>query len=104
MDVSEEFCKLLGEEVLALVGGRVRKMEKAKTYRAENPGDAVREYTFDYLRSRDGVEDLDVEVIVVEQKLRALAEFRVLRPDGSLRGFYQASLVIRSYSRTVLPD
>lgn len=34
------------------------------------------------------------EIIVVEQKLRALAEFEVLKPDGSHGGFYQASIVV----------
>ena len=95
VDVSEDFRELLGEEVLSLVGGRVRKMGEVKTYRAENPDDAVREYILDCLHSRDGVGDLDMEIIIVEQKMRALAEFQVLRPDGLHRGFYQASVVIK---------
>lgn len=71
-------------------------MGEEKSYTAQNPGDAVREYIFDCLQARRGVGDLNVEVLVVEQKLKALAEFQVLKPDIyiSHTGFYQASVVI----------
>lgn len=94
MDVSEDFHELLGEEVLALVGGRVRKKGEEKTYITDNPDDAVKEYILESLRARDGLEDLDVKVIVVKQELSALAEFQVLDPNGSIKGYYQASIVI----------
>lgn len=94
MDVSEEFRELLGEEVLALVGGRVRKSGEEKTYTTDNPDDAVKEYILDCLRVRDGVRNLDLKVIVEEVNVRALAEFQVLKPDGSHRRFYRASIVI----------
>ena len=97
VDVSEEFRELLGEEVLGLVGGRVRKMGEEKTYpavKAPNAGDAVKAYILDCLDARDGAGDLDVSVMVVRQKLTALAEFEVLKPDGLHEGFYQASIMI----------
>ena len=100
VNVSDEVRELLGEEVLALVGGRVKKMGEENTYRAENPGDAVRKYILECLRARDGVGDQKVEeiveVIVEEVKVRALAEFQVLKPDGSPQGYYQASIMIRA--------
>ena len=78
VDVSEEFRELLGEEVLALVGGRVRKRGEEKTCTTENPNDTVRKYILDCLPARG-----DVEVIVVERKRSALAEFQVRIPNGS---------------------
>lgn len=96
VDVSDEFRELLGEEVLGLVGGRVRKMGEEKTYptvKAPNADDAVKAYIHDCLDARDGVGDLDVSVMVVRQKLKALAEFEVRMPNGKYE-FYQASIMI----------
>ena len=67
---------------------------EAKTYLAENPDGAVNKLVLDCLHSRGGVGDLDVEVMVVERKRRALAEFQDLYPNGSHKGFYQACIVI----------
>ena len=95
VDVSEEFRELLGEDVLALVGGRVRKKGEEKPCTADNPDDAVKKYILECLPVRDGVVYLDVEVEVVELDAIALAEFEVLFPNGSHKGYYQASIVIR---------
>jgi hypothetical protein len=94
VDVDEEFRELLGEEVLGLVGGRVRKMGGKEIYTAWNADDAVKAYILNRLNTRDGVETLDVEVMVVPQHKKALAEFQVLKSDGSHEGFYQASIMI----------
>ena len=85
---------ILAMRLLTLVSGQVRKMGEAKTNLAENPYDAVKKYVLDCLHSRGGVEDRDVEVMVVERKRRALAKFQVLFPNCSHKGFYQASVVI----------
>ena len=94
VDASEEFRELLGEEVLALVGGRVRKRGEDRTYTTERPDEAVRKYILDCLVARGVAIDPDVKVIVIERKRRELAEFEVLWPDGSHKGYYQASIVI----------
>ncbi len=69
-------------------------MGEEKIYTAENADDAVRKCILDCLRARDGGGDLDVAVMVVGQKLKALAEFEVRMPNGKHEGFYQASIMI----------
>ena len=94
MDVSEEFREVLGDEVLALVGGRVRKRGREKTYITYNSEDAVKEYILDRLRVQKGGADPRVKVIVNTVDAGARAEFEVVGPNGSRKSYHQASIVI----------
>ena len=94
VDDSDEFRESLGEEVLALVGGRVKTKGEMQAYVTVNPDDAVKEYILERLHVRNGVGVSDVKVIVVELNAIALAEFEVLDPNGLHKGYYQASVVV----------
>ena len=72
----------------------MRTRGEEKTYTTEIPDDAVKQYILDCLPAQGVVGEPDVKVFVVERKRRELAEFQVLYPDGSHKGYFQAYVVI----------